>query len=202
MTRLPAPDRSAWSEQTRKLLGGMPEPGVDSADQSIATSSDAPNILLTISHHPTLLEPFLGFTATLALRGVLTRRDSEMLALRAAWNCNSPFEWGHHVLYARAAGLSEEEIEWIADGPEAEGWGARDRMLLHAADQLHERKTIDDPTWKALAAEFENAQLVELPFVVGNYTMLSMVANATEVPLEPDLPLMPDRTRSGDIPGP
>jgi 4-carboxymuconolactone decarboxylase len=202
MKRLPAPDRSTWSEQTRNLLGDMPEPGVDSADQSEAMSGGAPNILLTISHHPRLLVPFLGFTATLALRGVLTRRDSEILALRAAWNCNSPFEWGHHVLYGRAAGLSEEEIERIADGPEVEGWGARDRLLLRAADQLHERKTIDDPTWKALTAEFENAQLVELPFVVGNYTMLSMVANATDVPLEPDLPLMPDRARSGDSSSP
>jgi len=51
-------------------------------------------------------------------------------------------------------------------------------------------------------AEFESAQLVELPFVVGNYTMLSMVANATDVPLEPDLPLMPSRRRSGDLPSP
>jgi len=29
--------------------------------------------------------------------------------------------------------------------------------------------------------------------VVGNYTMLSMLANATEVSLEPNLPRLPDR---------
>jgi 4-carboxymuconolactone decarboxylase len=193
MTRLPPPDRSSWSDQTRNLLGGMPEPGGETEDQSNATRGGAPNILMTISHHPTLLEPFLGFTATLAMRGELTRRDSEILALRAAWNCASPFEWGHHVLYARAAGLTEEEIEWIADRPGAEALAAKDQLLLRAADQLHEQKTIEDATWEALAEEFTSAQLVELTFVVGNYTMLSMVANATGVPLEPDLPGMPSR---------
>jgi alkylhydroperoxidase family enzyme len=198
MNRLPAPDRGSWSEQTRKLLGGMPDPGGAAGDQSNATRGGAPNILLTISHHPNLLEPFLGFTATLGMRGVLTRRDSEILALRAAWNCNSPFEWGHHVLYARAAGVSEAEIEGIADGAEVLALAERDRLLMRAADQLHDCQTIDDPTWKALSAEFDSAQLVELTFVVGNYTMLSMVANATGVPLEPDLPPMPARRDPGD----
>ena len=88
----------------------------------------------------------------------------------------------------------EEEIERIAEGPRAKGLTGRDQLLLRAADQLHEQKTIDDPTWKALVAEFESAQLVELAFVVGNYTMLSMVANATGVPLEPGLPPMPARS--------
>ena len=47
------------------------------------------------------------------------------------------------------------------------------------------------PTWDALAERFDDAQLLEITFIVGNYTMLSMVANATGVPLEDDLPAMP-----------
>ncbi len=65
--------------------------------------------------------------------------------------------------------------------------------MIVIQDQLHAGQTIEDETWDALAAEFEHAQLVELPFVVGNYTMLSMVANATGVPLEANLPPMPAR---------
>src|SRR5437667_4833654 len=72
-----------------------------------------PNLLRAIAHHPQLLESFLGFAAALATRGELPRRVSELLALRAAWNCRSEFEWGHHALYARAAGLSDAEIAAI-----------------------------------------------------------------------------------------
>jgi 4-carboxymuconolactone decarboxylase len=149
-----------------------------------------PNMLRAIAHHPRLLEPFLGFAATLA-RGELPRRESELLALRAAWNCRSEFEWGHHVLYARAAGLSDVEIAAIAAGPDAAHWSDADRALLRAADELHERHSLGDATWAALASRWSAAQLVEIAFVVGQYTMLSMVAGALAVPLEDGLARLP-----------
>jgi 4-carboxymuconolactone decarboxylase len=157
----------------------------------VEATARPPNILATIAHHPALLEPFLGFASALALRGVLARRDSELLALRAAWNCQSAFEWGHHALYALGAGLSEEEIERVASGPEASGWSGPDGLLLRAADELHARQDWTAETWRRLAERFEPAALVEIAFVVGQYTMLSMVANATGVPLEADLPKLP-----------
>jgi alkylhydroperoxidase family enzyme len=157
-----------------------------------------PNILRAVVHHPHLLEPLLGFASALAARGVLPRRESELLALRAAWNCRSEFEWGHHVLYARAAGLSEDEIAAVAIGSAAPVWSDADQTLLRAADELHAQQSIGDATWAALAARWSAAQLVEIAFVVGQYTMLSMVAGALAVPLEdglPQLPRHPEDTR-------
>jgi alkylhydroperoxidase family enzyme len=96
------------------------------------------------------------------------------------------------VIYARAAGLGDAEIERVAQGPSAPEWSAEERTLLVAADELHRGKDVSDATWQQLRVRWDEAQLVEIPFVVGNYTMLSMVANATGVPLEPDLPALPD----------
>ncbi len=185
-----APER--WDTRTRSLLGGSVEPVADLEGRADGASPRPLNILQTIAHHPNLLEPFLGFAATLAVRGVLPRRASELLALRAAWNCCSAFEWGHHVVYARAAGLSEPEIRRIALGPDAPEWSHEDRVLLAAADELHQRQDVSEETWRELSARWNEAQLVEIPFVVGNYTMLSMVANSTGVPLEADLPPLPE----------
>jgi 4-carboxymuconolactone decarboxylase len=181
-----------WSDEVRQLLGGTIAP-VAELEGRAATGGGPPNILATIAHHPVLLKPFLGFAAALATRGVLPRRASELLALRAAWNCASPFEWGHHVIYARAAGLGEAEIARVPAGPDATGWGAADRALLRAADELHAEHDLSDATWAELRRSWTPAQLLEIPFVVGNYTMLSMVANATGVPLEPELPALPER---------
>ena len=150
------------------------------------------NILRTMAHHPGLLGPFLGFATALA-GGVLPRRSSELLALRAAFNCRSDFEWGHHVVYARAAGLTDAEIAAIAEGPEARRWSESDRWLLRAADELHAGHDVSDATWDALERAYTADQLVEIPFVVGQYTMLSMVANATGVPLEEGLDPLPPR---------
>ncbi len=185
-----SPDR--WDDRTRALLGGSVRPVAALEARGAAEAARPLNILTTIAHHPTLLEPFLRFAATLAARGSLPRRSSELLALRAAWNCRSPFEWGHHVIYARAAGIAEDEIRHVAFGPEAPEWSEDDRTLLRAADELDREQDLSDATWEALRQRWDEAQLVEIPFVVGLYTMLSMVANATGVPLESDLEPLPE----------
>ena len=194
--RLAPLEPERWDARTREVLGGTLAPVSDLEDRP-AKGSGPLNILKTIAHHPSLLEPFLGFAAALAARGVLPRRASELLALRAAWNCRSAFEWGHHVIYARAAGLRDDEIERVAQGPAASGWSEQDRTLLAAADELHRDTDLSDATWQQLCERWDEAQLLEIPFVVGNYTMLSMVANATGVPLEPDLPAMPSLPDAG-----
>ncbi len=186
-SRIPPAQPEQWSEAVREILGG-----VTSADDD-SQGKGPPNILYTIAHHPTLLPSFLRFTATLAMRGVLPRRDSELLALRTSLNCGSPFEWGHHVEYALAEGLSREDLEQITQGPEHLAWTPRDRLLLRACDELHAQQKLSDETFDGLRAELDDAQIVELTFVVGNYTMLSMVANATGVPLEDRLPAMPEK---------
>lgn len=181
-----------WGERTGQALSGTVDRVKDMEGEGAAPAEKPLNILATIARHPALLEPFLGWSATLALQGELSRRDSELLALRAAWNCRSPFEWGHHVVYARAAGITEAEIESIARGPEASGWSAEDADLLRAADELHANHDLSAETWGRLRRRLTDAQLVEIPFVVGQYTMLSMVANATGVPVEDGLEPLPE----------
>lgn len=184
-----------FDQEARRLLGWTLERVA--ALEGGATDAGRPlNILRTLAHHPALLGPFLGFAAALA-GGALPRRSSELLALRAAWNCRSDFEWGHHVVYALAAGLSQDEVARIGQGPEDAGWSEADRLLLRAADELHQKHDLDHATWSSLAASYEAAQLVEIPFVVGQYTMLSMVANATGVPLEDGLDRLPERDSDG-----
>jgi alkylhydroperoxidase family enzyme len=153
--------------------------------------SAPPRILGTVAHHPKLLQPMLAFSMALA-DGVLSRRASEILALRAAWNCRSDFEWGHHTRYGLDAGLRQDEIDRLAGESAERGWSDEEAALVRAADELHASQDISDETWSVLARHFDEAQLVEIPFVVGQYTMLSMVAKATGVPVDPSLPRFPD----------
>jgi len=184
----PLPE-AQWSAETRALLEAT-LPRVSALEGETATRARPLPILGVIAHHPTLLGPFLELATALAQRGVLSRRESELIALRTAWRAQSHFEWGHHVLYARAAGIRDGEIARVAE-PAGTGLSAREQLLLRAADQLHATQRIDDPTWAALRTELSDAQLVELPFLVGQYTMLSMVAESLAVPVEPELPPLP-----------
>lgn len=194
--RLTPLKRSEWTQETRELLDGLSGAmtemeGEHASDDPDEDASGTVNIVRTIARHEGLLGPFLGFAEALALKGVLSRRVSELLALRAIWHCQSAFEWGHHVVFARAAGLSDEEIQRVPFGPDHADWSEDDRILLRAADELCARQDLSDEIWSSLRASYSDAQLVEIPFVIGQYTMLSMVANATGVPVESNLEPLP-----------
>jgi alkylhydroperoxidase family enzyme len=193
--RISPVDESQWNDTVRAALA--PTIGaVDAIERQGPNSSRPPrdkplNILLVLAHNPHLLGPFLQWAAALAVEGALERRDAELLALRAAWNCRSEFEWGHHVDYARAFGLTDDEIQRVALGAGAAGWTDGQRALLRAADELHRSTVIGDDTWQELRRHFDEAQLVEIVMTVGQYTMLSMVANIFEVEVEPGLEPLP-----------
>ncbi len=193
---------SEWSPKILEKLAGMaraepPQAEAHAEEGSRGESRALPVMLKTVAHHPELMDPFLDFSRTIARKGALTRRDSELLALRAAWNCRSHFEWGHHLEYALEAGLTREEIARVPVGPTAEGWSAAERALLEAADELHERQHVSDEVWANLAAEFSDKQLVEILFVVGQYTMLSMFVNSSGVELEPGYESLPAKPSAG-----
>jgi hypothetical protein len=58
-------------------------------------------------------------------------------------------------------------------------------LLLVATDELHDRRVITDRTWRELAAELSERQLMELCFLVGHYEMLAMTLNSLGVEPEP-----------------
>jgi alkylhydroperoxidase family enzyme len=137
--------------------------------------------MAVLARQPDLLAPFLSWAAALALHGVLPHRDHELLALRVAANCGSAFEWAEHAEYARSAGLTDDEIARVAGDAGDSRWTDPERALLRAADELGAGCDVADATWEALAAHYPAPALVEILFVVGQYTMLSMVANAAGI---------------------
>lgn len=140
------------------------------------------NIFLTLVRHPGLFRRWLPFGGKL-LTGKLPARDRELLILRTAVNCDAEYEWVQHVRIGLASGLTAEEIERIKVGPLT--WEGFDAELLRAADELHEESVISDPTWKALAEQYDEPQLVEVPMVVGHYHMVAFTLNSLGVPVEP-----------------
>ena len=178
-----------WSPKILNKLKGIGRVRIaDDGNESPTEEKDdrpgLPGMLKTVAHHPEIMEELLDFATVITHNGALTSRDSELLAMRVAWNCQSEFEWGHHLEYALNAGISRAEVERIPVGPGAKGWSDTDRALLEAADQLHAKQDITDEVWAKLAAKYSDKQLVEILFVVGEYTMLSMVVNASGVELE------------------
>jgi alkylhydroperoxidase family enzyme len=169
--RIPVPDTGELRTDVAALLPLIARPGREPA-----------RTMAVLARQPDLLTPFLGWAAALALNGVLSHRDHELLALRAASNCGSEFEWVEHVEYALEAGVADDEIARVGEPIDQGTWTAAERALLSAADELHTNRDVSDSTWILLAEHYAPPALVEILFVVGQYTMLSMVANAAGIP--------------------
>jgi alkylhydroperoxidase family enzyme len=180
--RIPPLAPNERDEQAQELLGGVG-----------AVTGPASNIFDTLVRHPGLFRKWLPFGGKL-LGGKLPARDRELLILRTGWHCRSAYEWGKHVLMARSVGISEEEMERVTDGPGAPGWDPFERVLLTAADELHQDACISDGTWTALAERYDQRQLIELPMLVGHYHMVAFTLNSLGVQREEGVPGLPEDT--------
>jgi alkylhydroperoxidase family enzyme len=193
--------RERWNDDAiAALRNAFPSSVVD---RFLSTGPDAvpvPNVLTTMLHHPRLAGPFLTYNQVLLSKPALDPRARELMVLRVAWRTRSIYEWVQHVKLAPRSGITPAEIDAIADGAGADMWTPLERDLLAATDQLIDRYSIDDDTWKRLAESFDEAQLVELVFVVGTYTGLAMAFNSLGIQLDSSLdaasaPPLPDSTR-------
>ncbi len=144
------------------------------------------NIFSTLARHPRLLKRWSAFGGVLLYGGALPAREREILILRAGYLCRAPYEWGQHVTIGLASGLTDEEIARIAEGPAAAGWSEADAELLRATDELHADSRISDATWAALAARWDEQQLIEVCMVVGQYHLVAFTLNSLGVEPESD----------------
>ena len=111
---------------------------------------------------------------------MLPSRDHELAALRAIHHCGSSFQRHEHSGFGRQAGITDVELAQLDrdDALDGHDWPSHEAALLRAVDELAATCTIADATWSMLASHYSPGQLVEIPYVVGQYTMMSMVANA------------------------
>ena len=139
-----------------------------------------------LAHHPQLFRCQLEMGIFLFSGSAIPARERELAVLRTAWHAGAPYEWGEHVDIAHKLGISEDETDRVRVGPEAPGWSVHERALLTAVDELIARRMMSDATWADLACSWHEAQLIELPCLVGQYLGVAMLQNSLRMPLAKD----------------
>jgi alkylhydroperoxidase family enzyme len=130
----------------------------------------------------------------LSRRLSLSMREREILIDRTCARCGAEYEWGVHVLFfAERVGFSPEQVASLTHGSADDScWTSRERVLIRAADALHETSDIGDDLWSELAAELTDQQILDLLLLCGWYHAISYVARSVRVDLEPGAPRFAD----------
>jgi 4-carboxymuconolactone decarboxylase len=168
--RVPPLPESEWTDEVRELLpsgGGGRKPL---------------NIFTTLARHPKLLKRWQVFGNHVLAKSTLPARERELVILRTGFLCNSPYEFHQHTRIGLSAGLTAEEIAKLKQ--DASAWTGPDAVLVRACDELHADQMISDTTWQTLRGRFDEQQLIDLVFAIGQYTLVSMALNTLGVQIE------------------
>jgi acyl-CoA synthetase (AMP-forming)/AMP-acid ligase II/alkylhydroperoxidase family enzyme len=191
--RLPPVPPKEWPKEMRAALGALrvanprhPFPSTEGRPKGL-------NALGVFARHPDLALAFNTFNGHILFATTLSLRQRELVVLRVAAVRQSDYEWAQHVVLAADVGISAEEIDRIAAGPQDPGWAGTglDGALIAAVDELLSDARIAEPTWTVLAGEggLDEQQLMDLVFTVGTYDLLAMAFRTFDVPLDADLRL-------------
>jgi 4-carboxymuconolactone decarboxylase len=172
-----APLDPPYEPETARTLERMMPPGLPPL-----------TLFRTVAHNPAILERFRSTGAYLLNFGTLPALDREIVIQRTCARCGCEYEWGvHAVFYGERVGLSADQLDATTAPDGAVGgpaWSDEQRLLIALVDALHDRADVDDALWERLSACYSEAQLVELVALVGQYHLVSFIANAFRVELE------------------
>jgi 4-carboxymuconolactone decarboxylase len=185
------PDRPGGTRParlTKPRIAPLPEAQwTDVHKQLVAKYSPdgrAGNGIKTLLNVPQLVDGMMPFENYITRDSSLSPRHREILILRTGWLLGNEYVWSEHAAIARKAGLTAAELRRIAQGPDANGWDPFEATLLRAADQLFRNSSVNDATWKALAASYDLYHLMDTVMTVTDFTTVSLMYNSLGV--QPD----------------
>lgn len=144
---------------------------------------EVPEYMRTVVKHPDIFRCQMEM-GTALFAGRIPARERELAILRVGWLCRAPYEWGQHVAIGYRVGLSGEEIARVRTGSAAPGWSDHDAAILRGVEELIADKALSDDTWDTLAQNWDEAQMIEFPMMVGQYVATAYVQNSLRIPLE------------------
>jgi AhpD family alkylhydroperoxidase len=149
----------------------------------LVTRTGPPALFLTMGRQHKLFRGWLRFAGRLMPGGSLPRRDTELIILRVAHLRGCAYEFEHHRLLGKRAGITPDDVERIQHSG-LDAWSGRELALLTAADALIHDRDLDDVAWKALREHLDEAQAIEFLLLVGHYDMLATFLGTLRI--EPD----------------
>ena len=145
-------------------------------------------VYTTLVRHPDLFADFMVLGRRLLRMSSLSPRDRELLIMRTAFRCRARYEWAHHDVIGRRAGLTDDDIARLGTDVLSDDTEAGTALLLRAADELVADHVLSDATWAGLTAAYTVPQVIEICMLVGEYTMLAGALNSLGVQIEPGFP--------------
>ncbi len=170
--RIPPLAPEAFDDEVRRALGPR------------ADAEQIDNVFATFAQHPDLFRRYSPWGAHILGKSTLDGRERELVILRIGSLNRAEYEFAQHTEIGVLEGLTRDEIARVHVGPTDPAWSDLDRLLLEATDELFENGRVGDTSWAGLRVHFDQRQLMDLVFTIGNYNMISWALNSFGVQVD------------------
>jgi alkylhydroperoxidase family enzyme len=127
----------------------------------------------------------------------LEARFRELAILRTGIVGDSRFEYSQHLKVSRMVGISDDKLQAIKGWATSDKFDPAERALMAATDELVGRNLVEDATFAELKRHFNDAQILEIFYVVGLWRMHGMIVRALHLEYDNDT-----TARMSEVPAP
>jgi alkylhydroperoxidase family enzyme len=144
------------------------------------------NIFQVLLNHPGLARALNDLLATMLWHGALDSRLRELVIMRIGWLTASDYEWTQHWRVAQGLGVPADDLLGVRDWQSHKGFGAAERAVLAATDDVVRDGAVSAESWAACERELgaDRAVLIELVSAIGAWRMVASILRSLQVPLE------------------
>jgi len=118
----------------------------------------------------------------------LPPRLSELAILVTARHWTAQYEWHHHEVFARKAGLDPAVIAAIAERRTPDFARDDERVVYNFCSAYYRTHRVDDATFARAVTLLGETGVVELVAIMGYYGLISATLNVFEVPTPGEKP--------------
>ena len=167
--RIPPLAASEWSTEQRGVVDRLGDGG------------SLNNALHTLIRAEGMADQVLPLLSYVSAESGLSPRHRALLVLRTAWLTQSRSLWASLASRAAAAGLDQDEVRRVAEGPAA-GWDGFEARLIGMADELYRNSSVSDRTWRRLGEQYDRDNLIDAVVTVATVAAQSSLLNSIGVP--------------------
>lgn len=130
---------------------------------------------------PPIASGWLNHLSGIRLHSSISGDIRELIIMRVAILNRAPYEADQHAPIALKEGLSQAQLDALADWSESDLFNEREQAVLAYTDEMSINVQVPDPVFEQVKQQFSQQEVVEITATIATYNMVSRFLEALEV---------------------
>ncbi len=153
----------------------------DLVDRIVAERGSVLHLYQMLLHSPPVTEGWLALMTAVRQKAALSGALREMVIIRIAVLNGAPYEAEQHVPIALKEGVTQRQIDALADWQESDRFTPLQRAVLALTDGMTRDVHVQEELVDALRPHLSDRELLELVVTIASYNMVSRVLEALQI---------------------